>query len=168
MPASRHSVFSEGTDTGILGGLIVALWFLVLDVLAGQPLQTPNILGQVLLFRDGSPDTSRLVFGAILMYTVVHFAAFALVGMGVVALVHLGIREPAWRYAMLPIFLAFEVMFYGMLQALMEGSHEMFPFWTVLIANTLAAVGMGYFLWNRHPDLRRSIRETPLGDAPMH
>jgi hypothetical protein len=25
---------------------------------------------------------------------------------------------------------------------------------------------MGVYLWIRHPDFRRSIRDTPLGDAP--
>jgi hypothetical protein len=38
----------------------------------------------------------------------------------------------------------------------------------VVSANTLAAVAMGLYLWRRHPDLRQSIKDTPLGDAPMH
>jgi hypothetical protein len=47
-----------------------------------------------------------------------------------------------------------------------ERTNELFPFWTVVVANTLAALSMGAYLWIRHPELRRSIRETPLGDAP--
>jgi hypothetical protein len=35
-------------------------------------------------------------------------------------------------------------------------------------ANTLAALCMGLYLWRRHPALRRSIEETPLGAAPLH
>jgi hypothetical protein len=49
---------------------------------------------------------------------------------------------------------------------LSESTHEVFPFWAVLVANTLAAVCMGAYLWRRHPAFRRSIRETPLGAAP--
>ena len=40
MPDSRHSVVGEGTDVGIIGGLAVALWFLLLDTIAGHPFLT--------------------------------------------------------------------------------------------------------------------------------
>ena len=167
MSDSRHSVVTEGADIGIVGGLVVAAWFLVLDVLAGQPLQTPSVLGQIFLFGDATPDTGRLVFGAIVLYTAFHFLAFAVAGVGLVGLVHLAIGNPVARYALLPVFLAFQVMFYGLLEAFSERTNELFPFWAVIVANTLAAMVMGYFLWVRHPDLRRSIRETPFGDAPV-
>jgi hypothetical protein len=164
---NTHSTMAEGTDVGIIGGLAVALWFLILDTVAGQPFQTPSLLGQVMLFADSTPETSRLVFGAILVYTAFHFAVFALLGMGLVYLVHWGVRDPVVRYALLPVFLVFEVLFYGLLEVFSERTHELFPFWTVVGANTLAAVCMGLYLWKRHPDFRAAVRETPLGDAPQ-
>jgi hypothetical protein len=164
---NTHSTMAEGTDVGIIGGLAVALWFLILDTVAGQPFQTPSLLGLVLLFADSTPETSRLVFGAILVYTAFHFAVFALLGMGLVYLVHWGVRDPVVRYALLPVFLVFEVLFYGLLEVFSERTHELFPFWTVVGANTLAAVCMGLYLWKRHPDFRAAVRETPLGDAPQ-
>lgn len=160
-----HSVMAEGTDVGIIGGLVVALWFLILDTIAGHPFQTPSLLGQVVLFGDSTPDR-RLVFGAILVYTAFHFAVFALLGMGLVVLVHWGERDPVVRYALLPVFLVFEVMFYGLLEVFSERTNELFPFWAVISANTLAAIAMGLYLWYKHPDFRRAVRETPLGDAP--
>src|SRR5215210_658276 len=162
-----HSIMAEGTDVGILGGLAVATWFLILDTLAGTPFQTPSLLGQVVLFGDSTPDTGRLIFGAILLYTAFHFAVFALLGMGLVVLVHWGTRDPVVRYALLPVFLVFEVLFYGLLEVFSERTHELFPFWTVIVANTLAAVGMGLYLWNRHPEFRAACRDIPLGDAPQ-
>jgi hypothetical protein len=167
MPDSRHSVVSEGTDVGIIGGLAVAGWFFVLDLIAGRPFHTPSLLGQVVLFGDSTPDPSRLVFGAILLYTAFHFFVFALLGMGLVALVHWGIRNPIVRYALLPVFLVFEVMFYGFLEVLSEGTNELFPFWAVVSANTLAALCMGLYLWLKHPAFGQSIRDTPLGAAPV-
>ncbi len=167
MPDSPHSVVSEGTDVGIIGGLAVAGWFFVLDLIAGHPFRTPSLLGQVVLFGDSTPDPTHLVFGAILLYTAVHFFVFALVGMGLVALVHWGIKNPIVRYALLPVFLVFEVMFYGLLEVFSEGTKELFPFWAVVTANTLAAVCMGLYLWLRHPAFRQSIRDTPLGAAPV-
>jgi hypothetical protein len=168
MPDTRHSVVAEGTDAGILGGLAVAVWFLILDTIAGHPMQTPSLLGQVVLFGDSTPDTHRIVFGAIVLYTAFHFICFALLGMGLVALVHWGTNNSVVRYALLPVFLVFEVMFYGLLEVLSEGTNELFPFWAVVSANTLAAIAMGIYLWRRHPELRRSIKETPFGAAPLH
>jgi hypothetical protein len=164
---TSHSVMAEGTDVGILGGLAVATWFFLLDTIAGHPFQTPSLLGQVVLFGDSTPDTSHLVFGAILVYTAFHFAVFALLGMGLVVLVHWGVRDSVVRYALLPVFLVFEVLFYGLLEVLSERTHELFPFWAVVVANTLAAACMALYLWNRHPEFRAACREIPLGDAPQ-
>jgi len=164
---TSHSVMAAGTDVGILGGLAVAPWFLLLDTLAGHPFQTPSLLGQVVLFGDSTPATSHLVFGAILVYTAFHFAVFALLGMGLVVLVHWGVRDSVVRYALLPVFLVFEVLFYGLLEVLSERTHELFPFWAVVVANTLAAACMALYLWNRHPEFRAACREIPLGDAPQ-
>ena len=72
------------------------------------------------------------------------------------------------RYALLPVFLVFEVLFYGLLEVLSERTNELFPFWAVVAANTLAAVCMGAYLWRRHPAFRQSIHDTPLGAAPLH
>ena len=167
MPENRHSIIGEGTDVGLIGGLAVAVWFLVLDAIAGHPFQTPSLLGQMVLLGDRTPDTTRLAFGAILFYTAFHFIVFALFGMGLVALVHWGIENSVVRYALLPVFLVFEVLFYGFLGIFSEQTHALFPFWAVVSANTLAAVCMAAFLWRRHPALRDRIHDTPLGAAPL-
>jgi hypothetical protein len=167
MPDSRHSVIGEGTDVGLIGGIAVAVWFLILDTIAGHPFQTPSLLGQMVILGDRSPDP-QLAFGAILLYTAFHFIVFAFIGIGLVALVHWGQDNPVVRYALLPLFLVFEVLFYGFLMILSERTHELFPFWAVISANTLAAVCMGFYLWRRHPAFRDSIRDTPLGAAPLN
>ena len=166
MADSRHSVIGEGTDVGLIGGVAVALWFLVLDSIAGHPLQTPSLLGQMVILGDRTPDP-QLAFGAILLYTAFHFIVFALIGMGLVALVHWAVDNPVVRYALLPVFLVFEVLFYGILLVLSERTHELFPFWAVITANTLAAICMALYLWKRHPAFRQSIHDTPLGAAPQ-
>ncbi len=166
MAERSHSITAEGTDVGIIGGLAVAIWFLILDTISGRPLLTPSMLGQVVLMGDATPDTGGIVFGAILLYTAFHFVVFALLGMGLVALVHWATENPVVRYALLPVFLAFEVIFYGLLEVLSEGTGQLFPFWAVVSANTLAAVSMGLYLWIRHPAFRRACQDIPLGDAP--
>ena len=166
MAERSHSIGTEGLDVGIIGGLAVAVWFLVLDTIAGHPFQTPSLLGQMVLLGDRTPETRSSPSAPSLLYTAFHFLVFALLGMGLVALVHWGVDNPVVRYALLPVFLVFEVLFYGFLLMLSERTHELFPFWAVVSANTLAAVCMGLYLWRRHPAFRRSIRDTPLGAAP--
>ena len=146
MPEDRHSIIGEGTDVGLIGGLAVAVWFFILDLLAGHPFQTPSLLGQMVLLGDLTPDPTHLAFGAILFYTAFHFIVFSLFGMGLVALVHWGIENPVVRYALLPVFLAFEVLFYGFRGIFSEQTHALFPFWAVVSANTLAAVCMAAYL----------------------
>jgi len=166
--AERHSVWNEGTDVGLIGGVAVAVWFLVLDLLAGRPLRTPSVLGQVVLFGNARPDVMNVDLGAVLLYTVVHFAAFALFGVLLTKIVHLATDNPVVRFALLMVFLVFEVFFYGILTMLSASTLNLFPFWTVIVANTIAAVVMGLYLWRTHPAFRESMASTPLGDIREH
>jgi hypothetical protein len=166
MQDDRLSAGDEGTYTGAIGAAAVALWFLLLDLIQGHPLRTPSVLGQVLLFGESVPSLSTIHFGAVVAYTAVHFGAFLLFGIAVVRLVRWAARESVVRYALLQVFLVFEVLFYGLLMLVSETTRALFPFWTVLIGNTLAALAMGAYLWRMHPEFRQIIRETPLGAAP--
>jgi hypothetical protein len=166
MSRRHHSAWQEGMDAGIIGGLVVAVWFLALDLVAGRPFMTPSVLGQIVLFGEAEPQLTPPVFGAILLYTVVHFVLFALLGMVVARLVHLSVSSAFWRYGLLAIFVVFEFSFYSLMFLLFAATREIFPFWSVLIANTLAAIAMATYFWRTHPSLRRSLEEVPLGAAP--
>jgi len=71
-----QAVIVQGVTGGILAGLVVALWFLVVDVLVGHPFRTPTLLAGVLLHREFPQATFRLVAA----YSVLHFGVFALLG----------------------------------------------------------------------------------------
>jgi hypothetical protein len=167
MQEERLSAGDEGTYAGAIGAATVALWFLILDLIQGHPLRTPSVLGQVLLFGESTPSLDTIHFGAVIAYTAVHFGAFLLLGIGLCRLVRWAARESVVRYALLQVFLVFEVFFYGLLMLVSETTRALFPFWTVLTANTLAALAMGAYLWRMHPEFRQIIRETPLGAAPV-
>lgn len=161
--AERHSAWGEGTDVGLIGGTVVAVFFLILDLLAGTPLRTPSVLGEVLLFGNGTPSLQDPVFGAVLLYTVVHFLAFALLGVVLVRLIHIATDNSVVRFGLLVVFLVFEVFFYGIILTFNEATRTLFPFWTVLMANLLAAVAMGVYVWRTHPAFRESVQSHPLG-----
>lgn len=160
-----HSVLGEGTDVGLIGGVAIAAYFLILDLIAGYPFRTPSVLGQVVLFGNPDPVLTVRDPAAIAAYTVFHFVLFILLGMALVKIVHLATTSSVIRFALLPLFLAFEVFFYGVIVMLSERTSELFPLWTVIVANTLAAVAMGITLWVRHPAFRQSLTRTPFGAA---
>lgn len=163
MAERAHSAWGEGTDVGLIGGVVVAVFFLILDLLAGVPLRTPSVLGEVLLFGNANPSLEEPVFGAVLLYTVVHFVAFALIGVLAVRLVHLATDNAVVRFGLLAAFLAFELFFYGVVVTLFGATGRLFPAWAVLTANLLAALAMGAWIWRTHPRFRDSIHAHPLG-----
>jgi hypothetical protein len=161
----HHSLWSEGTDVGLIGGVLVALFFTIRDVLTERLFATPNVLGQIIVLGRGTPDLTTLVPEAIWGYTAVHFAAFVVFGIALTHLVHLATREPVFRYALLSIFIVFEVFFLGVTLTISEETRALFPAWMVVSANTIAALGMGYYLWKKHPGIKRAIGRVPLGAA---
>jgi hypothetical protein len=165
-PAGRLSLSDEGAIVGWIGALTVALWYFLLDTAAGIPLRTPSVLGQAVLFGSRNPQVQPVHFDAVIVYTAVHFATFLALGIALAALVRAARDSAVLRYALLQAFLVFEVFFYGFLSVWSARTRELFPLWTVLGANTLAALAMGFALWRFHPELRASLRETPLGAAP--
>lgn len=166
--APPHSVSEEGTWIGLIGASVVAVWFLIRDVLSGHPLRTPSVLGQVILMGIDNPDITGLDFTAIVLYTAAHVFVFLLLGIALAHLVRWSVRNHFVRYALLQVFLAFELFFCLVLLVFREQTQSLFPLSSVLVANTLAALAIGLYLWRQHPELRQSVRETPLGAAPVN
>jgi hypothetical protein len=163
MATHHHSFGKESMITGLIGAGIVALWFLVIDLIQGRPLTTPSVLGQVVILGKSDPDLSHPVLAAVAAYTGLHVAVFLLIGALVTWLVFQADRHNIARFGLLMLFVAFEVFFYGLLVMFFQGTSGLFPFWSVLVANTLAAIGMGWYLLRRHPAIRRALAREPLG-----
>ena len=158
-----HPIFTEALDAGFLGASAVALWFLVRDLIRGVPLLTPSVLGQLFLFGDPHPITGAPIFGAVILYTAVHFLLFVVFAAAVAWLVRLACQNTAFRFALLLLFVVFEFCFSVVIDVVSAEVGGLFPFWTVAGANLLAAAVMGAYFWRRYPELRRAMREAPLG-----
>lgn len=162
MPRPIDFFMREGATAGFLGAGVVALWFLILDLLAGRPLATPSILGQVILFGIAAPTPEPLTW-AVVAYTLLHFGLFVVLGIVTAKMVHLALREGIWRFALLMLFVVFEVFFYGLVEMGLTATRGFFPFWSILSANTLAAAAMGLYFYRRHPELKAAYQSEPLG-----
>jgi hypothetical protein len=53
--------------------------------------------------------------------------------------------------------------FLGFLFTLYTATDQRFPWWSSLVGSVLGFGSMGWYLWRRHPYLRRTFREVPLG-----
>jgi hypothetical protein len=159
-----HSTLREGLFTGLLGGLVVAAWYAAVDIGRGQPLYTPNVLGQVFAAGDTIPVVRGVVPQAVAEYTLLHFGIFLLLGVVLTALTHMASRNPALRMGVwLGIVISF-VFFLGFLFVLYSITHARFPWLTAFGGGVLGIGSMALLLWRRHPGLRGTFHEAPLGD----
>jgi hypothetical protein len=151
------AVLREGVVAGLLGAAIVAVWFLVLDVIQGEPFRTPTLLGLAFL---PTPEPTA----ALLLYTLAHGAAF--IGVGVVAafLISAAERQPVLLFVLLIVFVAVQVVFFGAVVVTASWLIDELTAWAIFVANLLAAgVMLGYFL-NGHRALLRRTEEAWADD----
>jgi hypothetical protein len=149
--ASR--VHQEGIVAGLIGAATVALWFLVLDTLAGRPLATPSLLGTALFHRGAAVPVPEVSLEMVLMFTWVHGLVF--VGLGGIAswLLAQAERHPSFGFGVVILFVLFQFGFAvtAMLFAAPVLVELGWP--SILAANLLAAATMAAYLFWRHPSL---------------
>jgi hypothetical protein len=149
----RHRTLREGVISGLLGATAVAVWFLVLDIASGRPMATPTMLGQsVASFFGAGGGAPALTY--VLGYTVYHYAAFALVGIVISAIVNNAEREPSMLIGLMFLFVAFEVGWYGVTALLSRSEYfGALAWYQVMVANLVAALTIGVYMWRSHPAL---------------
>lgn len=161
--SDKHDLLREGILTGAIGAMVVAGWFLATDLLQGRPLSTPSVLGQVILYGITDPVVSPPTTGPVIAYTLLHFGAFALFGVVVTQMVHLAMASSLARFGLMIMAVVFELFFFMLTYAVFTGTSFLFPWWSVLAANTLSLLAMSYTLVRRHPGLRQQFEREPLG-----
>jgi hypothetical protein len=159
----QHRVLREAAVVGFIGAAVVALWFLMLDAAMGRLLFTPAALGSVVFHGATAPAAVQVDALTILGYTALHLAAFGVVGLIAAAVV--AYAEDRHAYVLLGAvlaFVAFETFFIGLVTVLAQWLLELIPWWSILVANVLAAAGMGAYLWRMHPKLARAVGDPDL------
>ena len=146
-----HSPAREGTVAGIIGAASVALWFLMVDSIAGRPFFTPAVLGASLFDLLGGGFGGRGLFTHVAAYTVVHFAAFIAIGMLAAYLMNVLDRKPSWLVGFAALFIVFELCVFAVVGILSRSPLFGNIAWYQLgAANLLAAFFMGRYLWRAH------------------
>jgi len=156
------TIAREGVAAGLVGAVTVAVWFFVVDLIAGRPFFTPEMLGEGLASVLGGP-----AFGAttnILIYTVFHLAAFIGLGIFLSWVVHRAETEPHVLVVFVLLFIIFEFGFYGITAVLAQTQLQALAWYQIAAGNVLAAVSMGWYLWRAHPALRSELVHAMEGD----
>lgn len=153
-----HPTLREGFVAGLIGAVAVAAWFLIVDVVAREPLFTPAALGSALFTGARSAAEVQVGAGPVIGYTALHVAAFLLFGVVAAGLVAQAEKFPPLVWALVLLLVVFEVFFVGLVALLGAWILEEIAWWSVLLGNLLAAAGMGGYLWRAHPSLREDVR----------
>lgn len=165
MQRQSHSIVREGMLAGVIGATAVAVWFFFVDVIAGRPLFTPTVLGEGFISIFGRTPEPQVV--NVIIYTLFHYAAFILVGLVAVVLVHAGERMPSVLAGSLILFVAIELGFYGLVVLLHQTVLGNLAWYNILAGNLLAAVLMGTYLWRTHPALRKGLVAALEGTSDL-
>jgi len=144
----------EGMIAGTCGAATIALWFLLLDVLAGHPLYTPYMLGMA-LFKGRSAllmPSAHLKFslGIVGAFTALHWLAFVLTGAMASLLLALAEHDPNLGFGVLLCFVLSTDGLVGGAMMFAEPVLHALAWQSVLLGHLLAAGAMGGYLWRRH------------------
>jgi hypothetical protein len=158
-------ILREGFIAGLIGAGAVALWFLVVDVIAGRPFFTPAMLGSAVFWGVRDPAQVVIEYSRIIGYTMIHVSAFIIVGTISAVLAAEVEVVPPTLYLLVVFFAIFEFGFYVTVAILAQPLLGSLAWWNVAIGNAIAAFGMGYYLWRVHPKIAATLKLHPLGET---
>jgi hypothetical protein len=166
MAERNHNFLREGLLTGFIGATAIAVWFLIVDLIAGRAFYTPEFLGRGLVSVLGKNMMGDTAFTHIAGYTVFHYAAFALVGIVLTVIVHQAERTPAILAGALVAFVMMTMGFYMIAAAFAESALGNLAWPQIFIANLIAAGLMMGYLWRKHPKIGGRFQQALEGTDP--
>ncbi len=129
----------------------MAIFFLAADVVDGQSLFTPSLMGSVLFLGVPAEEVTEVHLGAVAYFSIVHFAACAVVGTVATWLVHeveLHSRHPV--AVLIVLFAIIEAVFLLVASLAMPGVIAKLGIIRVGVTNLLAAASMAFFFVISH------------------
>jgi hypothetical protein len=153
----EHRIIRESIVAGLLGAVSVAVWFLALDFARGTLFFTPAALGSAIFLGARGVAEVQLTITTILGYTILHVGAFLTVGLIAAALADAAEKDPPLLLGLGLLFVTFEALFIGFMAIAATWLLDALAWWTIAIANLIAAAAMGAYLWHEHPVLREEL-----------
>lgn len=157
--ARGHSTIREGIVSGLAGAATVAIWFFVLDLVQGRLLFTPAALGSGFLLGARGVNEVQRTATTVLGYSILHGTLFVAVGLLAATLIHAAEKRPVVLLGGVLIFVTLEVLFVGLIAVIANWLIDAVQWWTIAVANVLAGLAMGFYLYRTHPRLKPALRQ---------
>src|SRR6476469_8489852 len=163
MAERPHNFLREGIITGFIGATAIAIWFLIVDTVAGHPFYTPIFLGKGVVSVLGKNMMGDTAFTHVIGYTIFHYVAFFVVGIVLTVIVHQAERTPAILAGLLVAFVMMTLGFYMIAAAFAQSALGQLAWPQIFIANLLASGLMLGYLWRGHPRLEHKLKRALEG-----
>lgn len=155
------SIAENGVVAGMIGASVVAVWFLVLDLVTrGLPFFTPSLLGSIIFAGMTAEQVTGLSGGAIFAYTGLHGILFLSAGIALAWMFAQFERNPQAGLILLLLFALFEAILWGIGVSMIPALAGVVGTWAILIANVASAAAMFVFLLRRNPHAMESLRRA--------
>ncbi|MGH7655939.1 MAG: hypothetical protein ACREN6_14880 [Gemmatimonadaceae bacterium] len=149
----HERMWRDGIVAGSLGAVGVAVWFFVVDLIGGHPLLTPELLGRAVLGVLGHGIENHGTAFFVVGYSVLHIAAFVVVGCIGSSLLVASRSVPQISVGIAFFFAVFEVGFYFFAIFLSERNIlGALAWYQIGAANLVASALMGGYLLRLHPE----------------
>jgi hypothetical protein len=157
------SVARHGIVAGVLGATSVAAWFLLTDALSGRPFFVPAGLGRNFLQFFGVERSSGVIV-PIVAYTIFHYAVFIAVGIVASAVANRSRRDTSILAGAFLFFIVVEGAFFGFAAVISATTLMGAGGWLqIVIANLIAVVAMGIYLWRAYPHVLHRLNVALSG-----
>jgi len=151
------AILEDGVLAGLVGAVVVAVWFLILDSFHGTPFATPSLLGQA-VFLGASADQAATDPVLVFAYTGMHGLLFLIAGVTLAWMVMQFEKNPQFGMVLALLFVLFESIVLGLEVTVVPQLVGALGTWAVLIANLLSAIAMFWFLLRRRPEALSRLR----------
>lgn len=144
---------TRGIVAGVLAAGVLAAWFLGVDLIRGQPFDAPIFLASALVGLNNPQAT----IGLLLLYTVLHFFVFIIIGIAVAWLFDRSGVAPHPLLGLVLGFLMFDLMFYTGVVVTGVDVVQALGWPEVLVGNLLAGMTVVGYLHMGMPGVRYSV-----------
>ncbi|HST07485.1 MAG TPA: hypothetical protein VLJ83_04900 [Gemmatimonadaceae bacterium] len=163
MAQRPHNFLREGVITGFIGATAIAIWFLIVDTIAGHAFYTPIFLGKGVVSVLGKNMMGDTAFTHLLGYTIFHYLAFFIVGILLTVIVHQAERTPGILAGLLVAFVMMTLGFYMIAAVFAQSALGQISWAQIFVANLLASSLMLWYLWRGHPRLEGQLKRALEG-----
>ena len=158
MKPDRARLFTEAFITGVIGYAVVALFFVIWNLLTGRhPLYTAAVLGQGIVSAPQAGGESVVAFGPVVAYNAIHLIVFLVIGLVAAWLVFATEKVPQFWFVGILIFVTALMASIAVVVTYSVPISEALPWWSIVAANVVAAFLMGAYLVKAHPRLLSEI-----------